>query len=149
MEIGTIIAVVLCVVLIIGVVGIIKAANKEDDAETPTLNETLEVSENTLDANVATKTSPTAADITIDYTGSGVKTLSGFGTFFIAFCFISLFAAFVCVINENWIVAISFVVGALSCLATGGICKGLSTIAKASLYSIHIAKKEYKIQDSQ
>ena len=155
MEPNSILKIVIFVAsFIIGIVGLMikHAHKKQSSTESNTClisNIKHKTSENKVKADGEIDTSSPIADITINYTGSGVKTLSGFGTFFIASSLISLLAALILLADKNWIGVISCMVGALSCLATGGICKGLSTIAKASLYSIHIAKKEYKIQDSE
>ena len=99
-------------------------------------------------------------EIKINYKGSGVKTLDGFGTFFFV---IASLAALVAVIgfimylaNDmdsrsemeyamiGLSLASSFLPIAIGSVAGGAICQGLSTIAKTALYKRTLLEKQYQ-----
>ena len=101
--------------------------------------------------------------IEVNYKGSGVKTLAGFGTFFFIIASIAaLFAAigFIMylanVMDDRWemanaMIGISLVSSSLpiaigSC-AAGAICQGLSSIAKTALYKRTLLEKQYQFKE--
>ncbi|MCL2597269.1 MAG: hypothetical protein FWD66_06375 [Paludibacter sp.] len=96
--------------------------------------------------------------IYLDYSNSGVKTLNGFGIFFLVIGAISTMVTLVGFImylvnmdswsgKDNAMTGISlaslFFPIAISSFAFGTICKGLSTIAKTALYKRAALQEEY------
>jgi hypothetical protein len=97
----------------------------------------------------------------INYKGSGVKTLSGFGTLFYILAAISFIIAFLSLfldllVNSNniflytieWIKLYAFwgsLFLALGQLFFGALCKGLSTIAKGALYQMSVVEKTFYV----
>ena len=83
-------------------------------------------------------------NVRISYSGSGVNTLSGFGTFFYIVAVISIIVA---IVSFASIVGMSyagiFITNAISSLAAGAICKGLSTVAETALYKKSLLEKQY------
>jgi len=100
--------------------------------------------------------------IQFSYASSGVNTLSGFGAFFIIIGFISLIVGIIGLIwylseidsrggsdvgtalalmsNSIYIALASFI--------SGAICRGLSTIARTSLYQRYVLETEYEFDSS-
>jgi len=97
--------------------------------------------------------------IVINYQGSGVKTLNGFGTFLFVIASIAMLVAvigfFMYLGNDmdsskemkdaltGLSMASSFFPIAIGSFAGGAICKGLSTIAKTALYKRTLLEKQY------
>lgn len=89
-------------------------------------------------------------NVRISYSGSGVQTLSGFGTFFFIIAVISIIVAFVSfasIVLMNY--AGIFITNAITSLAAGAICKGLSTVAKTALYKRMLLEKQYNFVESE
>ena len=96
--------------------------------------------------------------VKVDYQGSGVKTLNGFGTFFFVIASIAVLVAVICFImylamdysseRANAMIGISlassFFPIAIGAFAGGAICKGLSTIAKTALYKRILIEGQYR-----
>ena len=95
----------------------------------------------------------------VNYQGSGVKTLSGFGTFFFIIgsiaILITLIGFIMYLVNdlnysserENALIGISvassFFPISIGSLAAGAICQGLSSIAKTSFYKRKLIEEKY------
>jgi len=97
-------------------------------------------------------------EIKVNYQESGVKTLNGFGKFFMIVGSISALVAVIGVIiylsnlgyygNKEYALigialASSFFPISIGAFACGAICKGLSTIAKTALYKRALLEEEY------
>ena len=100
--------------------------------------------------------------IKVNYQGSGVKTLNGFGTFFLIIGYTAMPVAVVGFIIylanlDSWSgekmamtglsIAYSFFSIAIGSFAAGAICKGLSTIAKTALYKRTLLEEQYNFQE--
>jgi hypothetical protein len=102
----------------------------------------------------------------INYEGSGVKTLSGFGTLFFVLAVISIIIAFLSLVLllvgieslNNMFYTIQWNAFFVSLLFAslffaivqfffGALCKGLSTIAKGTLYQMSVVEKTFYVQD--
>jgi len=89
-------------------------------------------------------------DVRINYSGSGVQTLDGFGTFFFIVAAISIIVAVISLMTIIGIVSAgTFFSIAISSLASGAICKGLSTIAKTALYKRMLLEKRYNFVEAE
>lgn len=89
-------------------------------------------------------------NVRISYSGSGVQTLSGFGTFFFIVAVISIIVAivsFASIVGMG--IAGLFITNAISSLAAGAICKGLSTVAQTALYKRMLLEKQYNFIESE
>ncbi|HBG40945.1 MAG TPA: hypothetical protein DDW85_05985 [Porphyromonadaceae bacterium] len=92
-------------------------------------------------------------EIKVDYSGSGVKTLNGFADFFIIIGILSSIALAVSVglflesletgDSDGGILFPSSLASMVMSFAAGAICKGLSNIAKTSLFQRTILKEKY------
>jgi hypothetical protein len=98
--------------------------------------------------------------VKVDYQGSGVKTLNGFGTYFFVIASIAVLVAVIGFImylandmdysseRANAMIGISlassFFPIAIGTFAGGAICKGLSTIAKTALYKRILIEGQYR-----
>lgn len=103
---------------------------------------------------------PTEKKLKVDYQGSGVKTLNGFGTFFFFIASVAMLVAVVGFImylandmnysseQENAMLGLSLASSlfpiAIGSFAGGAICKGLSTIAKTALYKRILLEEQYR-----
>jgi len=89
-------------------------------------------------------------NVRISYSGSGVQTLNGFGTFFFIVAVISIIVAVILTVSIVGIgTAGIFITNAISSLAAGAICKGLSTIAKTALYKRMLLEKQYNFVETE
>lgn len=83
-------------------------------------------------------------EIKINYEGSGVKTLNGLGTLFIVLGSISLLASVISLpIYNGTAIVISFFGASIGLFMGGGLCKGLSGIARSLLYKREVLRQEY------
>lgn len=97
--------------------------------------------------------------IKVNYNGSGVKTLSGFGTFFIVIASIAIIIALINIIiyvdslnsysweRDNYAscysIAVYFFSLSVGSYAIGAICLGLSTITKTALYRRTLLENQF------
>lgn len=89
-------------------------------------------------------------NVSISYSGSGVQTLNGFGTFFFIVAAISIIVALISIMSIIGIMTAGiFITNAISSLAAGAICKGLSTVAKTALYKRMLLEKQYNFVESE
>ena len=89
-------------------------------------------------------------NVRISYSGSGVQTLNGFGTFFFIVAAISIIVAVILTVSIVGIATAGiFITNAISSLAAGAICKGLSTVAKTALYKRMLLEKQYNFLESE
>ncbi|WP_298649010.1 hypothetical protein [uncultured Proteiniphilum sp.] len=92
-------------------------------------------------------------EIKVYYSGSGVQTLKGTGTFLFVLTFISAITALVGLVVSAGGSEIGVSLTTTSvylffvCLIGGSICKGLSSIAKTALYKRTILETEYYFID--
>jgi len=102
-------------------------------------------------------------EVKVNFEGSGVKTLNGFGTFSFVIASIAMLVAVIGFImylandmdysseRENAIIGISMASSlfpiAIGSFAGGAICKGLSTIAKTALYKRTLLEKQYRFEE--
>lgn len=100
--------------------------------------------------------------IKVSYAKSGVKTLSGFATFFFVIAILSSVVAFVTFIwflselggyhndsAEALAVFTSFIYVALACYLSGAICAGLSSIAETALMKRSLLEKDYYFEEKK
>lgn len=101
--------------------------------------------------------------VKVDYQGSGVRTLNGFGTFFFVIASVAMLVAVIGFImylandmdysreRENAIIGLSLASSlfpiAIGSFAGGAICKGLSTITKTALYKRILIEEQYRFTD--
>jgi hypothetical protein len=98
--------------------------------------------------------------IEINYSGSGVKSLRGFGTFFLIIAFIATIVTVIGFIiflsnlgsyrgEENALIGISlaasFFLFAIGSFACGAICRGLATIAEEALFKKTVIDEQYDL----
>lgn len=83
-------------------------------------------------------------EIKVNFEKSGVKTLSGFGSWFIILGSIAVFIFIVSLVNpENAYLAVGSLCVSIGLFLGGAICKGLSGIARSALYQREVLRQEY------
>lgn len=84
--------------------------------------------------------------IKLNYKNSGVNTLKSFGSWFIGIGAIALIVFFLSINSEDASLIVASICVSLSSFFAGGICLGLSGIARSVLYQREVLRQKYDFE---